>query len=174
MGFRHIASVMAARVGSSREKLVLLCLADYASDDDGQCWPSVHSLTTDERSQAIAALPAFRAHCQQDPTYRPVHACRFLSQRRAEGFLDPSRPTGHTPSIGDGRAFGERTAQWGRTAYGEPRNHSQSRPSGHDMMLAAFAKRAAMHAGPNSAGSDDASRFDDGETIDLVANPREG
>jgi DNA-binding transcriptional ArsR family regulator len=131
-------------------------------------------ITAEERSQAIAALAAFRAHCQQDPTYRPVHACRFLSQRRAEGFLDASRPTGHAWPFDDGPTFGEKTAPWGRTAYGQPRNHSQSRPSAHDTIIAAFAKRAAMHAGPNSAGSDDPSWFGDGETIDLVANPREG
>ncbi|WP_370675529.1 helix-turn-helix domain-containing protein [Pleomorphomonas sp. PLEO] len=280
MGFRHIASVMAARMRPSREKLVLLCLADYASDEDGQCWPAIRSLsaktelseraiqqslkkladmglitirrrsvegmsltniyrldlnaitarhaspslrkdtapsrkrdggragggarpapgvvqtmreggaypapepvmepvnpepiasslrsevvgsaeptqaatstsgltskrskndyptdflefwagyptdpnmskretfkawkriTTDERSQALAALPAFRAHCLGDPTYRPVHACRFLSQRRAEGFLDASRPAGHVPPFGDDRTFGEMTGPW--------------------------------------------------------------
>lgn len=339
MGFRHIASVMAARLNSSKEKLVLLCLADYASDEDGQCWPAVRSLsakaelseravqqslrklaelglitvrrrsaegvsltniyrlnltaitalhaspssgkeaapnrkgdagragggarlapevvqtvqeggaypapelviepvnsepnsslrseivgsaepteptastsdlkskrskndypadfqefwagyptdpnmskreafkawkriTAEERSQAIAALPAFRAHCQQDPTYRPVHACRFLSQRRAEGFLDASRTTCHASPFGDDPKFGERTAPWGRTAYSQPRSRSQPKPSSHDAMLAAFAKRAAVHAANNSAG-DGPSLVHDGETIDLVANPSE-
>lgn len=342
VGFRHIASVMAARMNSSREKLVLLCLADYASDEDGQCWPSIRSLsakaelseravqqslkklaemglitvrrrsvegmsltnvyrlnldaitalhaapspgkdavpgrkgdagrtgsgarpapvvvqtvreggadpapepvmepvnsepiasslrsevvgsaeptrtaastselkskrskndyptdflefwagyptdpnmskreafkawkriTAEERSQAIAALPAFRAHCQEDPTYRPVHACRFLSQRRAEGFLDPSRPAGHAPSFGDGRALGERTEQWGRNGYGQPRHSSQPKPSGHDAIMAAFQKRIDELTGVNGAGSDDPSWFDDGKTIDLVANPHDG
>ncbi|SCM77082.1 hypothetical protein KL86PLE_40886 [uncultured Pleomorphomonas sp.] len=340
MGFRHIASVMAARIGSSREKLVLLSLADYASDEDGQCWPSVRSLSTkaelseraiqqslkkladmelitvrrrsvegmsltnvyrlnldaitalhaspspgkdaalgrkgdagraegsvrlapevvrtvreggayaapepvmepvnseptssrrsevvgsaeptrapaptsglaskrskndyptdflafwagyptdpnmskresfkawkritaEERSQAIAALPAFRAHCQEDPTYRPVHACRFLSQRRAEGFLDASRTAGRAPSFGDSETFGETTVPWGRNGYGQPRNHAQAKPSAQDRIIAAFAKRAAMHA-VRRAGSDDPSPFDEGETIDLVANPRDG
>lgn len=342
MGFRHTAAVMAARIGSSREKLVLLALADYASDADGQCWPAVRSLSAkaelseravqqslrkltemglitvrrrsvegvsltnvyrlnlaaltalhaspspgkdatlglkgdagragddarpapgvvqtvreesatpapepfmepansepiisslrsevvgsaeptgtpastsgltskrskndyptdflefwagypadsnmskreafkvwkrisaEERSQAIAALPAFRAHCQGDPTYRPVHACRFLSQRRAEGFLDPSRPSGHAPSIGGDQTLDERATPWASNAHGQPRHHAQPKPSTHDRMLAAFAKRAARHASLNGAGSDDPSWFEDGRTIDLGANPREG
>ena len=39
-----------------------------------------------DRAAASAALPAFRAHCAKNPTYRPVHAERFLSQRRFDGF----------------------------------------------------------------------------------------
>jgi ribosomal protein L12E/L44/L45/RPP1/RPP2 len=41
-----------------------------------------------DRAAAQAALPAFRAHCAKDLTYRPVHAERFLSQRRFDGFLE--------------------------------------------------------------------------------------
>jgi hypothetical protein len=43
-------------------------------------------LTEDDRTLALASVPAFRAHCAQHPDYRPVHACRYLSQRRFEGF----------------------------------------------------------------------------------------
>lgn len=46
-------------------------------------------LPADERDAAMQALPKFRAYCQANPDYRPIHACRFLSKRRAEGFLDP-------------------------------------------------------------------------------------
>lgn len=341
VGFRHIASVMAARMNSSREKLVLLCLADYASDEDGQCWPSIRSLsakaelseravqqslkklaemglitvrrrsvegmsltnvyrldldaitalhaapspgkdkapgrkgnagragsgarpapgvvqtvregdadpapepvmepvnsepiasslrsevvgsaeptratastseltskrsrddyptdflefwagyptdpnmskreafkawkriTAEERSQAIAALPAFRTHCQEDPTYRPVHACRFLSQRRAEGFLNASRTAGHASPFGGGRAFGEMPGPWDRNGYGQPRHSSQPKPSSHDTLIAAFAERI-DELSALRAGSDDPSWRGDGETIDLVANPRKG
>lgn len=44
-------------------------------------------LTDEERRQAIEAVPAFVAHCTANPTYRPVHANRFLSQRRFEQLL---------------------------------------------------------------------------------------
>ena len=39
-----------------------------------------------DRAAATAALPAFRAFCAKNVTYRPVHAVRFLTQRRFEGL----------------------------------------------------------------------------------------
>ena len=39
-----------------------------------------------DREAARAAIPAFRDYCRKHPTYRPVHAERFLSQRRFDGF----------------------------------------------------------------------------------------
>jgi len=44
-----------------------------------------------DRASAFAALPGFRAHCAGDPTYRPVHAERFLSQRRFDGFVEAAK-----------------------------------------------------------------------------------
>jgi hypothetical protein len=43
-------------------------------------------LSAEDRAAAMRAVPGFRAHCSKDPTYRPVHAERFLSQRRFDGF----------------------------------------------------------------------------------------
>lgn len=43
-------------------------------------------LTEDDREAARAAIPAFRRHCQSNPDYRPLHAERFISQRRFDGF----------------------------------------------------------------------------------------
>jgi hypothetical protein len=48
-------------------------------------------LSAADRAAAVAALPGFRAHCANDPTYRPVHAERFLSQRRFDGFVEAAR-----------------------------------------------------------------------------------
>jgi hypothetical protein len=45
-------------------------------------------LSIADRAAALAAVPAFRAHCARDLTYRPVHAERFLSQRRFDGFAE--------------------------------------------------------------------------------------
>jgi hypothetical protein len=39
-----------------------------------------------ERAAAHQAIPAFKEYCRKNPTYRPVHAERFLSQKRFEGF----------------------------------------------------------------------------------------
>jgi len=43
-------------------------------------------LSDDDRAMVMISLPAFRAYCEKDTTYRPVHACRYISQRRFEGF----------------------------------------------------------------------------------------
>lgn len=45
-------------------------------------------LSEADRSAAKAAIPGFKAHCKSNPTYRPVHAERFLSQRRFDGFSE--------------------------------------------------------------------------------------
>ena len=45
-------------------------------------------LDEDDQQKAVQAVPLFVGFCQQDPTYRPLHAERFLSQRRFDGFLD--------------------------------------------------------------------------------------
>ena len=50
-------------------------------------------LGAEDRAAAHASLPAFRAHCARDLTYRPVHAERFLSQRRFDGFIERATPT---------------------------------------------------------------------------------
>lgn len=43
-------------------------------------------LTEEAQDAAIQAIPAFRAYCSAHPDYRPVHAVRFLTQGRFEGF----------------------------------------------------------------------------------------
>ena len=49
-----------------------------------RCW---ECLSLEDRDKAQAALPAFRLHCAHHPTYHPVHAERYLSQRRFDGLL---------------------------------------------------------------------------------------
>ena len=68
-------------------------------------------LTIADRAAALAALPGFRAHCAKDLTYRPVHAERFLSQRRFDGFAEIAAASADT---GEGA---ELRGQWdGRAA----------------------------------------------------------
>lgn len=42
-------------------------------------------LSPGDRQKATNSLRAFRAYCTSNPEYRPVHACRYLSQGRFEG-----------------------------------------------------------------------------------------
>jgi uncharacterized protein YdaU (DUF1376 family) len=44
-------------------------------------------MDVEARRKAMEALPAFRGYCRTNPDYRPVHACRYLSQERFEGHL---------------------------------------------------------------------------------------
>jgi uncharacterized protein YdaU (DUF1376 family) len=44
-------------------------------------------LSAEKRTAAIASLGAFRLHCQAQPDYRPIHACRYLSKERFEGHV---------------------------------------------------------------------------------------
>jgi len=49
-----------------------------------------------DKTAALVSVPAFRAYCAKDKTYRPVHAVRYLSERRFDGFApttsaDPAR-----------------------------------------------------------------------------------
>lgn len=41
----------------------------------------------DDKAAALKALPAFVAYCRAHPDYRPVHANRYLTSRRFDGFL---------------------------------------------------------------------------------------
>lgn len=48
-------------------------------------------LSAEDQADAFASIPGFRAYCSDKIDYRPVHACRYLSQRRFEGFLSLAR-----------------------------------------------------------------------------------
>jgi hypothetical protein len=68
--------------------------ADYPSDpimSKSRALLRWECLSLEDRDRARASLPAFRQHCARNPTYRPVHAERFLSQRRFDGLLAPPR-----------------------------------------------------------------------------------
>lgn len=44
-------------------------------------------LSTEDKLEAFNAIPGFKAWvAQQGPNYRTVHACRYLTQRRFDGF----------------------------------------------------------------------------------------
>ena len=62
---------------------------DYPTDnlmsksEAGKAWDR---LTGEDQALVQASLPAFKAYCAQHSDYRPIHACRYLSQRRFDGF----------------------------------------------------------------------------------------
>src|SRR5690606_9202757 len=50
-------------------------------------------LSPEEQDQVNASVPAFRAYCSAHVDYRPVHANRYITQRRFEGFLKTQAAT---------------------------------------------------------------------------------
>lgn len=45
-------------------------------------------LTPEQREASCKSIDAYRRHLSQTPNLQAVHACRFLSQNRAEGILE--------------------------------------------------------------------------------------
>lgn len=73
-----------------------------------EAWKVWQGLSEEDRELAIAGLPGFRQWIkEQGATYRVVHACRYLSQRRFDGFKsDPVMPVAHQVVVQAG------TPQW--------------------------------------------------------------
>ena len=67
-------------------------------------------LSAEDRAAAMRAVPGFRAHCAKDSTYRPVHAERFLSQRRFDGFNEQEVKQSGAAPVNDDAAL---KAEWG-------------------------------------------------------------
>lgn len=53
-----------------------------------EAFAAFRRLGADARTEVLASLPAFRSHCQANPDYRPVHACRYITQERYVGFAE--------------------------------------------------------------------------------------
>lgn len=53
-----------------------------------EAWKSWSKLTPEQRAASCQALDPYKRHLQSKPNLETVHACRFLSQQRFEGFLN--------------------------------------------------------------------------------------
>lgn len=63
-------------------------------------------LSESDQQAASAAIPAFSALLRSKPDHPVVHACRFLTQRRFDGFAAQAPPT--APASGNDRFYQER------------------------------------------------------------------
>jgi uncharacterized protein YdaU (DUF1376 family) len=54
-----------------------------------EAWKIWQDLSDEDRIAATAAVPKYAAWLRANPGIATVHACRFLSQRRFEGFNEP-------------------------------------------------------------------------------------
>lgn len=69
-----------------------------------------------DRAAAIAAIPAFRVLCARLVNYRPVHAWRFLAERRFDGFA--AAPPVDEAAIAAARDRADRLMKRGKYAEG--------------------------------------------------------
>jgi hypothetical protein len=67
-----------------------------------------------DRAAAIKTVPAFRALCASRVNYRPVHAWRFLAERRFDGFMQP--PPIDAQKIAEARDRADRLLRRGKYA----------------------------------------------------------
>ncbi len=67
-----------------------------------------------DRASALATVPAFRDLCASRVNYRPVHAWRFLAERRFDGFMQP--PPIDAAKIAEARDRADRLLRRGKYA----------------------------------------------------------
>jgi len=76
-------------------------------------------LDTEDRGKFHASIPAFKAYCRKNPTYRPVHAVRYITDRRFDGFLGDA---GDAPTSGPDwtqrLAYARTNHRWSTSEWG--------------------------------------------------------
>lgn len=74
-------------------------------------------LAPESQDLAIAMIPAFREYCRKNPDYRPVHAVRYLRQRRFDGFAQAASQSSSAAKAPDSAAWGSMLSNWKRGAW---------------------------------------------------------
>lgn len=57
-----------------------------------EAWKAWQKLTAEQRAASCQAIEPYKRHLRSKPTLETVHACRFLSQQRFEGFVAGGGP----------------------------------------------------------------------------------
>lgn len=86
-------------------------------------------LGPDDRRAAMASIPGFRAYCRKNPTYRPVHLVRFITDRRFDGYVSSTASPGSATPAGSvaeltpeqrGNAQRSLVRDWQNSPFGWP------------------------------------------------------
>lgn len=67
---------------------------DKTNNSKAMAFVAWQRLSADDRSAVIASLAAYTAYCRAHPDYRPLHAERYLKQRRFEAYSADQEMTG--------------------------------------------------------------------------------
>lgn len=76
-----------------------------------EAWKEWEKLTPEQQKEACAAIPGFIAFLAKNPNHGVVHACRFLSQGRWEGFK-PEAPSEKIAADMAARGWAWRENRW--------------------------------------------------------------
>lgn len=71
------------------------CWKEYPTDANmskKEAFAEWKKLSDEDRLAVKASIPAFKAFCERDKTYRPIHMCRYISKERWKGHLAHSSP----------------------------------------------------------------------------------
>lgn len=92
--------------------------ANMAKKEAFDAWKK---LTAEEREQCLRAIPGYIAFLKTKPTLETIHACRFISKRRFEGFASAA---GEAPAVVDDEKwlkrlrYGRREGAWSSASWG--------------------------------------------------------
>lgn len=53
-----------------------------------EAWQAWQALNAEDKQNALRSLASFRSYCARNADYRPIHAVRYLRNRRFEGHLE--------------------------------------------------------------------------------------
>jgi hypothetical protein len=99
-----------------------------------EAWKAWNRLSDDDRNAAAAAVPHYVAWLRSKPDHPAVHACRFISQRRFDGFCAPAEAAAPPPGFAVAPDTPEWAAWW---AYYETRKNAVGKSFGQSMMTQA-------------------------------------
>jgi hypothetical protein len=84
-------------------------------------------LSDQDKQKATDSLPAFKVYCSSHPDYRPVHACKYLTQRRFDGFEKLQRKVNGRVFVREGTLAFEAWQKRKKTPVTESKEHGGAR-----------------------------------------------
>lgn len=92
----------------------------YPTDENmskSKAWEKFQDLSPEDRRRAIQAVPAFARYCRQNPDYRPVHAVRFITDRRFDGFLEAKQAQHQAAPRDQEKGWANQLTLWKRGSW---------------------------------------------------------
>lgn len=77
-------------------------------------------LPDEDREVLMASIPAFRQHCAQHPDYRPVHAVKYITDRRFDALAEVAKRTVNMTHVKRGSPQWESAARRFQAEHGRP------------------------------------------------------